>query len=254
MSAALTVAVPLTADSPIVAALCERAAAGVCLSDAAEAVGISRYVATKIAHHFDIVFKDGRGRPPGPADKQRVLDMAEAYRSGRTLAEIAADYGVTRERVRQILRKDAQVSAKDGGAALRLRRNRERVEAEALTRALAKHGCTPAQVRELRRLGRQAMSQGLHRERTPIGAFCRQRASATRNGHAWGLSLGQWWSIWQESGKWEERGRGRYVLGRRDRSQGFTVENCEIRSSSENSIQTRREHGAIHSLAPRAVA
>lgn len=35
----------------------------------------------------------------------RAAEMANRYAAGETLAVIAADYGVTRERVRQILRR-----------------------------------------------------------------------------------------------------------------------------------------------------
>lgn len=48
-----------------------------------------------------------RGRPaqPVPGNHERSVAMARLYRGGKTLEEIGVEYGVTRERVRQILRK-----------------------------------------------------------------------------------------------------------------------------------------------------
>ncbi len=48
-----------------------------------------------------------RGRPPLPKDRppsERALAMATLYRDdGKTLEEIGAQYGITRERVRQLI-------------------------------------------------------------------------------------------------------------------------------------------------------
>lgn len=46
------------------------------------------------------------GELPAPPSDKRVADMADMYVNGATLREIGEKYGLTRERVRQILRRD----------------------------------------------------------------------------------------------------------------------------------------------------
>ena len=42
---------------------------------------------------------------------------------------------------------------------------------------------------------------------TPLGKFMQQRRQAKQREVAWELTYEEWWAIWQESGKWEQRGR-----------------------------------------------
>jgi hypothetical protein len=73
------------------------------------------------------------------------------------------------------------------------------------------------------------MSEGGGRGRTPVGAFIQQRNNARRYGYQWKLSLWQWWTLWQKSGHWNERGRGHgYWLARRDKSGPFSADNVFI--------------------------
>ncbi len=59
----------------------------------------------------------------------------------------------------------------------------------------------------------------------------------------WELTLGQWWKIWQDSGKWEERGRGTgYGLTRIDTTKPFSVDNVVIETAQE-SMRHRRLAG-----------
>lgn len=69
------------------------------------------------------------GRSP---NYQRAQDFAVLYRNGLTYTQIGAKYGVSRERVRQVLAK----TGFDGRAA-KARANRERIEAERLSKCLA---------------------------------------------------------------------------------------------------------------------
>lgn len=40
-------------------------------------------------------------------------------------------------------------------------------------------------------------------------AFLDQRTQAGQRGIAWEMNLADWWSVWENSGKWSKRGRGR---------------------------------------------
>jgi len=44
---------------------------------------------------------------------------------------------------------------------------------------------------------------------TPKGRYVQQKVQATKRGIDWELSFEEWFSIWQNSGHWEERGFGK---------------------------------------------
>lgn len=66
--------------------------------------------------------------------------------------------------------------------------------------------------------------------------YTRQMWNAKRRDIKWDISFEKWCQIWQDSGKWEERGRGPggYVMARRDDTGAYSAENVEIQSLSEN--------------------
>lgn len=59
------------------------------------------------------------GRLPAPATDDRWEQMSSLYREGQTLAAIGERFGITRERVRQILRKNGVASEGHRGKARR---------------------------------------------------------------------------------------------------------------------------------------
>lgn len=71
-------------------------------------------------------------------------------------------------------------------------------------------------------------------ERTPKGKFVRQRYNAIRRGIAWNLTFDAWWSIWQSSGKWEQRGRSGYVMARKGDEGQYAAGNVIIISTTDN--------------------
>ncbi|RKY56962.1 MAG: hypothetical protein DRP93_00225 [Candidatus Neomarinimicrobiota bacterium] len=60
--------------------------------------------------------------------------------------------------------------------------------------------------------------------------------NATYRGAEYLLTFEEWYGLWESSGKWEQKGvRGhQYVLGRKDPTKPFVVDNCVIRTQSEN--------------------
>lgn len=66
---------------------------------------------------------------------------------------------------------------------------------------------------------------------------------ADRNGNKieFRISFKEWWDIWQQSGKWEQRGRhkGEYVMARHDDVGHYEVGNVSIILASENVRQAR---------------
>lgn len=176
---------------------------------------------------------------------ERNATMVSLYRSGQTLQQIGDAYGMTRERVRQIL-KAAGVSKRDGGAAVRFEREvsdrRSRAEAE----SIQKTGMPCAMVHALRALGSSMRDAGSSYSQTPIGAFRVQRNNALRRGIEWRLSLAEWWAIWEASGRWESRGTGQgYVMCREGDKGPYAVGNVYIATARENTHAAKHKKSAL---------
>lgn len=70
----------------------------------------------------------------------------------------------------------------------------------------------------------------------PLAVFLRFRQNAKRYGLRADLTFAQWWSVWRDSGKWDERGRGfGYCLCRWDTNQAFTLSNVRVVRGDERS-------------------
>lgn len=157
--------------------------------------------------------------------------MERRYRAGQTLHQIGEHYGITRERVRQILAKRG-ISATDGGARVRaIRAIAERAAAKD-ARFMRRLGCTYAQYRSVCQRG---WSDPDGRERTPMGAFLRQRCTARGREIDWQFKFWDWWCVWEQSGHWHERGRGRgYVMARHNDAGPYGPGNVKIILATEN--------------------
>lgn len=72
---------------------------------------------------------------------------------------------------------------------------------------------------------------------TPMGKYIRQRANAHRREIPWEFTFESWWKVWEDSGMWEFRGRGRdgYVMSRINDEGPYCPENVEIKTMRENS-------------------
>jgi hypothetical protein len=62
------------------------------------------------------------------------------------------------------------------------------------------------------------------------GQFSRQKANAISRGVNWELSFDDWYRIWEDSGKYHERGRltGQYALVRKNPDVSFNLNNIHI--------------------------
>ena len=73
-------------------------------------------------------------------------------------------------------------------------------------------------------------------------AFLRQRWRAVNGrGLEWNLSFDEWWDIWQQSGKWDQRGtsKGKYCMSRKNDTGAYELGNVFIQLSSDNVSQAR---------------
>lgn len=179
-------------------------------------------------------------------DPARVAQIAALYQGGFTLQNIGDRYGITRERVRQILRKRTDITAADGGASAAASEKRSRVRAEREMQCLKTIGCTLQQYRDLQRLCREMRAAGVHYYRTPLGAYATQRNNAMQRGIGWELNPWQWWSLWQASGHWHQRGRGQgYAMCRKGDTGPYALGNVFIAPCRENSSDQKRKKSGL---------
>jgi hypothetical protein len=141
---------------------------------------------------------------------ERIARMAQMYRAGARLQDIGDEFGISRERARQLLRKHG-VETNEGGVAL----DHAKARAAKAKRKSKRHGCTLIQWRE-------AHAAGATR------AYQYKRQNAINVGGEWNLSLWDFWCIWRDSGKWQEMGRSKYVLTRIDRSKPWQADNVKV--------------------------
>lgn len=158
------------------------------------------------------------------------------------MQEVGDVYGVTRERIRQLLRKEG-IPCDVGGRTVRSflrgsKRHAALVE-KRLSRRLRlerEYGCDYETILQLS--GGKSPYTARHINNGTAGsAFVTQKHNAENRGIAWELTLTEWWRIWQESGRWAERGRGkgRYVMARLGDSGPYSVDNVYITEAVQNS-------------------
>lgn len=170
------------------------------------------------------------------AAPEHAQAMADMYRNGFTLQEIADLYGgITRERVRQIIRK-LGITGKDGGVHVNsVRRKAEKRAQSKLKqdhRRLRYFGCTQDEFERYN--GSPTIGDQTHAK-----YFRSQSKSAQANGYEWKLTFPQWCEVWGKSGKWGRRGLGfdLYCMARKDRHKPFEVGNVEIITLGERSAR-----------------
>lgn len=176
----------------------------------------------------------------GESDKARIQSradiMAALYRSGYTLQQIGEQFGISRERVRQVISKIHGMSAEDGGQHVSAVKNAVKRQTKRDAVCMKKWGCTHAQWRELIDVGKRMVSEGKTKDRGPTRAYASQKNNAKHRGVPFEITLLQWWDIWQASGHWSERGRGQgYVMCRINDEGPYAVGNVFIDTAINNS-------------------
>lgn len=164
--------------------------------------------------------------------------IIERYKKGETLHAIGQYYGVSRERIRQIM-KPYGITREHGGKTTQLFINSsakldiKRKSLEKRERKCQKYyGCS-LEYRDS--LGHpRDKSSATHKFKT-------QKNSAKSRGIEWNLTLKEWWDIWQEDGKWENRGigSGKYVMARICDLGSYSIGNVQIITHNENSVESR---------------
>ena len=170
------------------------------------------------------IARQGRRSP----NTNRAKAMGVLYAQGYTLQEIGTRYGITRERVRQILRKHTDIAPKAGGRAKQSALKRQADSAASKAHYIAKYGMTHDEWKACVAAGGSQ-------------AFVYQKRTAKCRGISFELSLRQWWDLWQESGKWDQRGRGKgkFCMARIRDTGPYAIGNVQIIPIEQNAAEAR---------------
>lgn len=165
-------------------------------------------------------------------DEHRDEVIVDFY-SGLTTGEIARKFSVSRQNIFAML-KHAGVDMNLGGRAVKSVLRKQEIEAERDRLYQEKYQCT---YREWETLSKTA-GRGAD---SPVAAFNQGKAYARRSGISWTIGLTEWWSLWEESGKWELRGKhcGDYCMLRIDQGIGYEKGNIRIGSNQEHWASVR---------------
>lgn len=168
------------------------------------------------------------------ARKARAEEMAEKYMEGATLQEIGDYYGITRERVRQLLKKELGMNGSHGGVSLRAIEKREAAARRRDQKCIRRHGLPYGEIKAIKAEHGYA----------PFAAYTQQRNNARIRGIDWLLTFAEWWGVWSRSGKWSDRGRGRgkYVMARHGDSGPYQLGNVKIVHFEDNNREYIRRY------------
>lgn len=170
-----------------------------------------------------------RGRPStseNPSD--RAIAMASMIKEGSTLEEVGDLYGLTKERVRQII-KPLGVTGKHGQS-MRAEKNaakkNQRLEQARNLKAMKYWGVDHKRLMRLKK-----------HNPADVKGYEQQRNNSLRRGVEWRLSIDEWMDMWKRSGKkrWKGRGANKYVLTRKRGRGPFSVENCIVAKQQDSS-------------------
>lgn len=172
-------------------------------------------------------------RGPNRRSVERELEMARLYAAGQTLQQIGEQFGMTRERVRQLIKRQG-MSRNAGGAYKRSQANQAEKAAAAKARRDARtilyYGCAYAELVELNEGELPCVAS------SNAGKYKQQKSNALTRGVPWAITFPQWLQVWHESGHWEDRGRRRdaYVMARRGDTGAYALGNVYITTLANN--------------------
>lgn len=168
--------------------------------------------------------------------KERTRKMIQYFKSGLTYQQIGDMYGISRQRIQQILSKH-RITYKDGGFHLLvIARSRERKKLKEAyliksrtDRIFRNFKCSPDEYYAIMGTKRYKTNPG-----GPAQAYYQQCRSAGLRGIKFELTFPQWFKIWKDSGHLEDRGKAKYVMTRFGDKGPYALGNVAIKTSSEN--------------------
>jgi DNA-binding CsgD family transcriptional regulator len=201
---------------------------------------VSAALDTQLGHYLRKLGLDLKHRDVRPPD-ERASAMAAMYKAGSTLEDIGAKYEISRERVRQILskcgltRNDAGWRAVRAAAAEVTKRDKWNTSRKNKNERCQKfYGCSYDVLLQAN------AGDNISRTGSPAQCYLRQRETSNKRGISWEITFPEWWKVWQDSGKWAERGRGRdrYCMSRIADRGPYRLDNVEIVTNAKNTADS----------------
>lgn len=207
---------------PYVSEVMRLAAEDKTVKEIAKELEIGEYIVRRCCQFSRV--KPRRGYQGGHSDNtdERTNVIKDLFLAGATLQEVGDKHGISRERVRQILKR-AGVPTKAGGKSKKAADNVVQRKTDKDARSMEKYGLPWNEYLK-------------HRGKKTARAYTQQKSSAQNRGIPFELSFGQWLRIWVDSGKLEQRGTGKesYVMSRKGDAGGYTVDNVVIATTQAN--------------------
>lgn len=175
------------------------------------------------------------------ASKERDCDMCNMFRDGIVLEEIGNKYNITRERVRQILRRHG-LTRFDGGQhviTLQKKQKQDALRKERRTKRAAKYGVT---LEVFDKLAKRVSSHAMARFRE-IRWHVSAGTYPYKKGVEWDLTLLDYANTWEKAGL-EPAQRG-YYFARKDLDKGYVKDNMQILTAGEFGSRTANLFGFI---------
>jgi|TARA_R110002126_G_scaffold204218_1_gene351630 transposase len=163
---------------------------------------------------------------------QRNADVVKLFKSGISTHKIGNKYLISASTVCLILRNEG-VSRHEGGISLKAKNRIDRKVFLANKANKIKYlwGLTLDQYDQIKH--EYGPSSNIN---SPIHKYVVQKNSAKKRQIEWQFTFADWWRIWQESGKWNKRGRGvGYCMARFNDLGPYAPNNVEIILSTQNS-------------------
>lgn len=230
-------------------AIAEMYRSGKTQAEVGASFGISGGRVCQILRGLGVTAKDRPKYGVGaPGNYKRIVQvsshqtMIDMYKSGSTLENIGGAYGISRERVRQIL-TSLGIGRMDGGSTMKcLSKVGDKVDA-----ARARNERRETYWRA--KWGMSLADYAAHVDQygstvdpaSPMSKYKQQRGNAKRRGIAWNFTFPEWWGAWQESGKWDQRAltKDGYVMARwGDGEVPYSVGTVHICTQSENAKES----------------
>lgn len=169
-----------------------------------------------------------RASPQAPLSSERDTRICALFRDGRTILQIGDEFGLSKQRVQQILSK-AGVRRGHGGRCILVRRRNTAKGIARDARTVATYGCDRATLIEVN--GGPPSRAGCL-----AAQYVRQKCGAGYRGIEWRMTFPEWVKVWVESGHLAERGcrANAYVMARHGDVGPYAVGNIYFTTMAGN--------------------
>lgn len=145
--------------------------------------------------------------------------IVSRFLAGETSGDLAKVYDCTRSRILQILKANG-IKGEQGGRTIKPKRAAVLRAEKREARAQKHYGVSLETLSEFHK--------SVH------NAYTVHKLNCERRGIPWAFNLETWAKVWEDSGKWEERGKKkvkgqpRYVMAQPDKTQPIGPDNCRV--------------------------